>query len=66
MQRGLRGLCRRPPRPRPHGKDTALTLLAVVTRTREGRADFRSSDADRPARAAWAVPRLLADVATSF
>ena len=43
-----------------------FTLFAVVTRTREGRADFRCSDADRPARAAWAVRRLLADVATSF
>ena len=43
----------------------ALTLFAVVSRAREGRADG-SSDADRPARAAWAVRRLLADFATSF
>jgi hypothetical protein len=40
---------------------TVLTARSLSLHAREGRADLRSTD--RPARAAWAALRLLADVA---
>jgi len=44
----------------------ALTGIAAPTRARARRAPIpASSDAERPARAAWAALRLLVDVAIS-
>jgi len=43
-----------------------LTALSLTFRAREGRADPARSVSSRPARAAWAALRLLADVADFF